>query len=379
MVDNLLDEVVELAGEGKDTVLAHTSYTLNEAASVEILKAFDVTATTSINLTGNSGANSIIGNAGANILDGQAGTDLLDGGAGDDTLVGGDGDDIIKGGAGVDTVIFSGKRGDYTFTLGSGDSLIVKGSNTDVVSATEYFSFADGTFAFSDLRQVAQPPVLPPPSSDPHLPVIYPPPVVTLPPIVTFPPFQPPVVSPPISLESDKNVTLASGVYNATAVGSSNVSLLGNELSNRLTGNSGRNVVDGWKGNDKVDGAYGNDTLYGGTGRDVFLFTTKLGTSTTDRKVNFDTVKDFSVRDDSIYLDNAIFKKLGSGTPIKPKLLNKSYFALDKAEDKNDYLIYDTKTGVLSYDADGSGKGQAVEFAQFKNRPTLKYNDFFVI
>ena len=88
-------------------VLGTSYHPKNEAVFVEILKAFDVTATTSINLTGNSGANSIIGNAGASILDGQAGTDLLDGGAGDDTLVGGDGDDIIKGGAGVDTVIFS--------------------------------------------------------------------------------------------------------------------------------------------------------------------------------------------------------------------------------------------------------------------------------
>ncbi|MDF2974138.1 MAG: hypothetical protein K0R61_4588, partial [Microvirga sp.] len=32
-----------------------------------------------------------------------------------------------------------------------------------------------------------------------------------------------------------------------------------------------------------------------------------------------------------------------------------------------------------SYDADGSGKGQAVEFALLKNKATLKYDDFFVI
>jgi hypothetical protein len=34
---------------------------------------------------------------------------------------------------------------------------------------------------------------------------------------------------------------------------------------------------------------------------------------------------------------------------------------------------------VLSYDADGSGKGQAVKFALLKNKATLKYDDFFVI
>lgn len=51
----------------------------------------------------------------------------------------------------------------------------------------------------------------------------------------------------------------------------------------------------------------------------------------------------------------------------------------DRAKDKDDYLIYTKKTGVLFYDADGSGKGQAVEFALLKNKPTLKFDNFLVI
>jgi Ca2+-binding RTX toxin-like protein len=164
-----------------------------------------------------------------------------------------------------------------------------------------------------------------------------------------------------------------------TALGSANVTLTGNALDNSIIGNEGKNTLNGLAGNDKVNGGYGNDTFYGGSGKDTFLFTTKLGTAKTDRAVNFDKIADFSVKDDSIWLENAIFKKLGSGSAAQPKQVSKSYFAFDKAMDGNDYIIYNKKTGVLSYDADGSGKGQAVEFAQLKKGLAPTHKDFFVI
>jgi Ca2+-binding RTX toxin-like protein len=205
------------------------------------------------------------------------------------------------------------------------------------------------------------------------------PPVVTQPepPVVTQP--EPPVVTPPTTVETSTSLTLPEGVLIVVATGSGNVKLIGNALDNSITGNKGKNTINGGGGNDKVNGGLGNDNLTGSTGKDAFLFTTKLGTSKTDRKVNFDKVADFLVKDDSLWLDNAIFKKLGSGSPTKPKLLNKKFFSLDKAKDKDDYVIYDKKTGVLSYDADGSGKGQAIEFAQLKKDLALTYKDFFVI
>ncbi|MGO4571141.1 hypothetical protein [Microvirga sp. 2TAF3] len=43
------------------------------------------------------------------------------------------------------------------------------------------------------------------------------------------------------------------------------------------------------------------------------------------------------------------------------------------------YLICDAKKGVLYYDADGSGKGKAVEIATLKKGLKMTYADFFVI
>ena len=99
------------------------------------------------------------------------------------------------------------------------------------------------------------------------------------------------------------------------------------------------------------------------------------------KSANRDAISDFSAKDDSLWLDNKIFTKLGkAGSVTKPAALNKGFFALDKAKDTNDYLIYNRKTGVLSYDADGSGaKVKAVEIAVLKKNLALTYKDFFVI
>ncbi|MBB3021710.1 Ca2+-binding RTX toxin-like protein [Microvirga lupini] len=168
-----------------------------------------------------------------------------------------------------------------------------------------------------------------------------------------------------------------------------NDTLYGEAGEDSLWGHSGNDWIHGGTKNDKVNGGSGNDTINGGlgcdrlsgaAGSDVFVFDSKLGTSTTDRKVNFDRITDFNVKYDSLWLDNAVFKKLGSGNLSDPKQLNKKFFTVsDVANDRNDYLVYNKKTGVLSYDADGSGLKAAVEFAQLKKGLSLTYKDFFII
>ncbi len=149
-----------------------------------------------------------------------------------------------------------------------------------------------------------------------------------------------------------------------------------------LVGQDGNDTLNGGNGNDTLSGGYGNDALTGGKGKDVFVFYGKLGTAKTDRKVNFDTIKDYSVKDDSIWLDNALFSKnktlskaIKKGTEKKPVKLAKKFFSLDEAKDKNDFFIYDTKKRVLIYDEDGSGAKQGIEIATFtKNKALTKFS-----
>jgi Ca2+-binding RTX toxin-like protein len=149
--------------------------------------------------------------------------------------------------------------------------------------------------------------------------------------------------------------------------------LLGDDI---LMGSAGNDDLDGGAGNDQLWGGAGNDTLKGGAGRDIFVFDTKANS-----KANRDKIADFKVKDDSIWLENKVFTKLGKkGTEAKPAQLKKDFFTLGtKAKDKNDYVIYDNKKGVLYYDADGSGKGKAAEIATLSKKLKMTHKDFFVI
>ena len=119
-----------------------------------------------------------------------------------------------------------------------------------------------------------------------------------------------------------------------------------------------------------LHGGTGKDTLIGGAGKDSFVFDTRLNKTT-----NVDTISGFSVKDDTIRLENAIFKGLK-----KTGALSKSAFVLGtKAKDANDRILYDKKSGYVSYDADGTGKGAAIKIAKIAEKVSLTHTDFFVI
>ncbi|MEE1658359.1 hypothetical protein VB618_19345 [Microvirga sp. CF3062] len=142
-----------------------------------------------------------------------------------------------------------------------------------------------------------------------------------------------------------------------------------------LTGTKKADNLNGTAGRDIIKGFSGKDILTGGGGQDVFVFDSKP-----NKKTNLDKVVDFKVVDDSIWLENKIFTKLGKkGSEAAPAQLKKSMFALEKAKDKDDYIIYSKKTGKLSYDVDGSGSKAAVEVATLSKKLAITYKDFFVI
>ena len=119
-------------------------------------------------------------------------------------------------------------------------------------------------------------------------------------------------------------------------------------------------------------GGAGNDTLTGGAGKDIFLFDAKLNV-----RSNVDLITDSKHGQDKLHLSKSIFKMLATG-----KLSTDNFTANENgtALDANHFIIYNTKTGALLYDADGSGSGAAVQFATLKNKPqNLTASDFLVV
>ena len=100
LVDNALDSVIEVSGEGVDRVFSSVNYTLT--GDVERLTLESGSA--AVIGTGNALDNEIFGNENNNILNGLDGNDKIDGGAGDDTIMGGAGEDILDGLDGNDTL-----------------------------------------------------------------------------------------------------------------------------------------------------------------------------------------------------------------------------------------------------------------------------------
>jgi len=120
----------------------------------------------------------------------------------------------------------------------------------------------------------------------------------------------------------------------------------------------GDDTVFGQNNVDEIHGGDGNDVLNGGGGNDTFVFDTALNAAT-----NVDTVTDFEANgNDHIALDATIFNQLSVSAPLAAA--NFVSNAGGTAVDGNDYVLYDTDTGNLYYDQDGSGAGARLLFAK---------------
>ncbi len=117
-----------------------------------------------------------------------------------------------------------------------------------------------------------------------------------------------------------------------------------------LTGNKQNNIIVASDGDDYLEGKEGNDSLTGGAGADKFVFNTKFGST------NVDTITDFVSGEDVLVISKKIAKKLAKN------FTEDNFVYSNKAEDSNDYLIFNSENNTLYYDADGSGsKAAAIE------------------
>jgi Ca2+-binding RTX toxin-like protein len=181
------------------------------------------------------------------------------------------------------------------------------------------------------------------------------------------------------------NYTLGSYVENLTLTGAGTIGGTGNGLGNVINGNNAANLLKGMTGADTLVGAGGADTLQGGvgddqlfgggghddlqggTGMDGFRFDTALSAAN-----NVDHILDFSVVDDTIYLDRDIFTGIAADGPLAAGAFRAGTSALDA----DDRILYDAATGHISYDADGVGGTAAILFATVTPGTALTSADF---
>nr|WP_321982751.1 Calx-beta domain-containing protein [uncultured Cohaesibacter sp.] len=136
VVDNVGDEVNEVANQGLDQVRSTISFSLK--AHSQYIENLTLLGTKAINGIGNGLANTIEGNNASNILNGvngddklfgNGGNDTLKGGLGNDSLVGGNGADVLQGNQGSDTL--NGQNGNDRLEGGLGNDTLYGGAGAD--------------------------------------------------------------------------------------------------------------------------------------------------------------------------------------------------------------------------------------------------------
>ncbi|HEY6631130.1 MAG TPA: VCBS domain-containing protein [Rhizobiaceae bacterium] len=377
-VDNSGDRVLELAGEGTDTV--HTGFTHTLSANVENLRLIYAGNAWG---TGNGLDNWIAGNTGDNVLRGLAGNDTLDGGPGADAMHGGPGDDVFYvdnsgdrvtelAGEGVDTV-----RTGYTHTLaanverlelihegdawgtGNGlDNFISGNAGDNVLKGLAGNDTLDGGLGADVMHGGAGNDVFHVDNSGDRIVELAGEGIDTV--------------------RTGYTHTLAANVERLELLHSGNAWGTGNGLDNLIAGNSGNNVLKGLAGNDTIQGGAGSDRLYGGAGNDVlsggagadqFVFDLAPQPST-----DIDAVVDFDPAADTFLLDSSVF------TNTQPGRLAASGFVVGpSATNAAQHVVYDDVSGRLFYDADGVGGADQVQFADLTPNLPISSDDFLIV
>ena len=266
-------------------------------------------------VTGNGLDNTMSAGGGDDMLDGGAGNDILIGYSGGDTLIGGAGNDILLGGS-----------------SGAGVNGKIIGMNgSDTLSGGDGFDTASYEGALQRVKVA---------------------------------------LDGSFASEGDALNDSFSSIEGLTGSNFDDV-LRGDSGINKLEGRGGADLLAGGDGNDVVVGGAGKDVLSGGAGNDRFDY---LALSDAG-----DTIRDFrnaTGNNDALRFDGDVFGGLAKGA------LAAKFFvanATGVAATIDQHFIYETDTGILRYDANGSAAGGVTVIATLTGAPGLSAGDFFII
>ncbi len=434
--------IVEGVGGGVDTVeilsfLAPGSvlvdFTLGEAVEIEVITIASESVNGAVNviegnsfaqtfndssdgneLRGNGGADTLNGNDGDDILLGESGADVIFGGNGRDFLDGGEGGEADRMYGGADDDQFDGFAGDDTFDGGTGNDTALGGLGNDLffvqdagdditefegegtadrVAARESFSLLTGSNARlaeiellgtastagttainltgNTLRQTitgnAGDNVL-------HTGGGVADRLVGLTGNDTYRVFN--AADEIVEVVGGGTADRVAAAVDFVLAADDNIEVMttnGNTgtAAIDLTGNAGVQAITGNAGANRLNGGAGNDTLTGLGGADVFVFTTTLGAT------NIDNVTDYNVAADRIEIDNAAFLGLTAGALNALAFTSNTTGTATTAAHR---IIYETDTGALWFDRDGSGAAFGrVQFADLTGGLAMTSAEFTVI
>lgn len=412
------DDTIE-GGAGNDTLIGGANTAVGDilsysAATGSIMVSLAITTAQSTggagrdrvsgfeNLKGGSADDTLTGSDGVNVIWGEAGDDTIWGGGGPDELHGGVGNDILIGGTGADAL--DGGSGDDTYVVDdAGDTVLestagAEGGIDNVESSVSFVLDAnvenltltgkggiDGTGNAGanailgnrganvlDGGTDADPSIVDMlkggSGNDTYI-------VRDALDAVFDSSGRSDTVLSFVSYVLDsrlENLELqdAGGAIDGTGNRSAN-SLVGNSSANTLSGDSGHDVISGGGGMDVLIGGLGRDLLTGGADADVFVFNAPLSS-----RSNRDTIADFGNGADMLRLDSAIFTQLSAGALDAGNFVSGAGAA---ALDGDDFIVYDTATGVVSYDRNGNLSGGSVQFAVLTGTPGLTEGDFVIV
>ncbi|WP_336896951.1 calcium-binding protein [Novosphingobium sp.] len=331
------------AGKGVTVDLGLTAAQDTGGAGIDRLSGIE-------GLIGSDFADVLTGNKVANEISGGGGDDTLLGLGGNDLLRGGRGNDRIDGGAGIDTASYEDSDARVVVTLGLAGPQDTRGGGKDTLVGIE-----NVLGSIYDDKIVGD-------------------------------------AGANVILGGSGADSIVGGDGNDTLYGSYGPGIYG-DYGNRLNGGGGNDVLVGAYGQDTLVGGTGNDTLAGqeepdvltgGTGADRFVLASDNAFYGVDLITDFSAAQNdkigLSLTQDAFEIGFTFLAGPG-GSLAASEFYSAS--GANTAHDDSDRIIYDSSSGALYYDADGTGADspcrQIAQLGSGSTHPALTLIDFVIL